>query len=143
MKRYLLLLAATVLLVAQQSRQIPTCGNDMNHDHPCACAIHVQQVQAQYMNDCIKSHMDEGEGPGKAQLSCAASTPSHCSITEHFGRWELGEDGEHSNPMPQQCTKACKWGHCLCGDNHEMCHYSHSPSDDAPSVAPKSKSRKK
>lgn len=130
MKQLLLIAAATALLFAQQSgTKLPSCGLGMNKDHPCKCMNHTQEVQEQHMRDCIRAAMESGDGPGKAALACAGSMPPHCSVAEHYGHWEVGEDGEHKAPMPQQCTSACLRRHCMCDDG-PTCHFGHQPQED-------------
>lgn len=73
------------------------------------------------MRDCITA--------GSNIKTCMGSMADHCAIVEHYGNWETGKDGEHSHPMPQQCSHACKWGHCMCSDGR-TCHFSHSAEND-------------
>lgn len=122
--KYLCGVLVLALSVVAQTGGMPECGRGRDKAHPCFCTLHVEEVQAQHMRDCVTG--DHGE----SVKACMGKMPEHCSVIEHYGRWEVGEDGEHVNPMPNQCTKACTRSHCLCGDGHKVCHLAHDPNDD-------------
>ena len=123
MKRFtLILLFAALVGLSAQAPKVPSCG--LAGDHPCHCIKHVEQVQKEHMDACMATVVKDK--PSEALAYCMSTMPQHCSIVEHYGNWESGEDGEHVNPMPNQCTKACKWGHCRCADG-PICHFSHPP----------------
>lgn len=124
MKRFLLLLTF-IALVGAQTPSTRSCG--LSGDHPCHCLTHVQKIQDEAMKACLLGR--SGEKPTEDLIYCMRQMPQHCLIVEHYGNWGIGEDGEHSNPMPEQCTSACKWGHCSCADGGK-CHFSHSAEED-------------
>ncbi len=128
----LLLFAALVWAQGQGGTSgLPECGvNDK--DHPCKCIIRVDEVQQQYMRDCKAEKLSDPKSKfGSVTAECMAAMPDHCSIVEHYGNWSTDSEGNHNNPMPNQCTRACTRGHCRCSDG-PICHFSHSPSEDAP-----------
>jgi hypothetical protein len=132
--RYLAALAVLCLsLMGQSKPMLPDCHMG-DKAHPCACMKHTEQAQNEYMSACLLER-PPGEKPGESTAACFAGMSTHCEIVEHYGRWTVGPDGEHDNPMPQQCTRACTKSHCSCDPDGERCHFAHSISEDAP--APK------
>ncbi len=130
LKAVLLVLVATFAFGFQSSPKMRECGPNLG-GHPCQCILHVQEVQAKHMNDCLRERLKENNPPVDDAKACIVSMPDHCSIVEHYGNWDTDEQGEHVSPMPKQCTGACTKAHCLCSDG-PVCHFAHSPQDDAP-----------
>ncbi len=110
---------------------MPECGMG-DKDHPCKCMIHTEEVQQKYLSDCKAEKLSDPKAKfGRVAKECLATMPDHCSIVEHYGNWATDDQGNHTNPMPMQCTKSCTRSHCKCADG-PTCHFAHSPSEDNP-----------
>jgi hypothetical protein len=81
-------------------------------------------VQSQMREQCRDHSANE-----KDLTACVQAIPDHCTLIERYGNW-----AHEADPMPGQCTMACKRGHCDC-DEGPRCHIGHNPEDD--SAAPK------
>ena len=130
MKRALLLslaFFAALSTLPGQATKIRSCG--LHGDHPCHCINHVEKVQKEAMDACLLAHIEDR--PTDAIIECLKQRPLHCTIVEHYGNWMGGtdEEGNHLNPMPEQCTMACSRAHCKCSDG-PTCHFAHSPEED-------------
>lgn len=112
-----------VALLAQKPKPtIDACGLGLHKDHPCHCMEHTSEVQNDWMVRC------QGVND-KTVEQCFKEMPveirDHCSVAEHYGNWN-----NEGDPMPKQCTMACKKSDCRCDDG-PVCHYGHSAKDHA------------
>jgi hypothetical protein len=123
MKHLIFLALLCVALLAQKPKPtIEACGLGLHKDHPCHCVEHTSQVQTDWMVRC------QGVN-GRTVEQCLKEMPveirDHCSVAEHYGNWN-----NEGDPMPQQCSMACKRSDCRCDDG-PVCHYGHSAKDHA------------
>jgi len=112
--------------MSAQTPSIRACG--IKGSRECQCIKHVEKVQEEHMDACMASAPESSIR--EARQRCMKEMPLHCGIVEHYGNWSTDESGEHNAPMPQQCTSACRLGHCHCADG-PTCHFAHSPEQDS------------
>jgi hypothetical protein len=127
LKRIVLFTLVASVILAQKPRPenakreaMDSCGPGRHKDHPCHCIAHTEQAQSQMMEQC------RARNSGAKELeACLRQIPDHCTLIERYGNWS-----NEADPMPGQCTMACKKGHCDC-DEGPRCHIGHNPEDDS------------
>ena len=105
---------------APKRQAMDSCGLGRHKDHPCHCIEHTEQVRNGLMERCRA-----GNSGDKDLAACLRAIPDHCSLIERYGNW-----ANEADPMPGQCTMACKRGHCDCDDG-PRCHIGHDAEQDA------------
>jgi hypothetical protein len=138
----LLLLAALLALcfgglnklLSQPSKRapvIPECHGPASKDHPCNCMEHTNQAANAIFETCMAEHKGEKD----IIITCSSKAPMHCDAIEHYGNWGerdpiTSEYNHVANPMPGQCSSACRKAHCKCDGDGPVCHLMHNPKTD-------------
>ncbi len=129
-KRVALFILITSVVLAQKPKAVAakqetmdSCGLGRHKDHPCHCVEHTEKVRNEMIQQCRAGNSND-----KELAACLRAIPDHCTLIERYGNW-----AHEGDPMPGQCTMACKRGHCDCDDG-PRCHIGHEPQDDSASA---------